>query len=307
MLNIAIPTFNRKKSLEFFFTKNDWIFNSEKIRVFILDNSSTDGTIEFCIELSVNNSNIVIVRNLNHTTAEENVKRAFGLNIKGWLWILGDRYYVSKSEVDRLFKLVDECEDCIFLLSLNNINRKDNNLIVKNPEEVIFNKTLMLAASCLSTAIYSEQARAFAVDTATKNKSPFPHTFVIIYSLKRRLELKYISEITVNVIPGKSNWAYTADWVQIGFRGWFNLVDSVCGCEDKTRYLAYKMFPSNTSLGSIRGAVKRRIVGVINFKSIYADRHSIIKGVGMMAFVLMLLISLLPLSIFERILKLNRS
>jgi hypothetical protein len=306
MLNIAIPTFNRKKSLELFFIKNDWIFDSDNIRIFILDNASTDDTVAFCIELSLAHNNITIIRNSSHTTAEENVKRAFGLNINGWLWILGDRYCVSKSDVGRLFKLIDECKDYIFLLSLNNIDRKNNNLIVKNPEEVIFNKNIMLAASSISTAIYSEQARAYAVESANINISPFPHTFIIIYSLKRSMELKYLSEITVNVIPGKLNWAYTPEWVQIGFQGWFNLVDSIYGCEDKKRHLAYKMFPSNTSLGSIRGAIKRRIMGVINFKGICADRYRIIKGVGVMTFVMMLFISLLPLSIFERILKLNK-
>lgn len=306
MINIAIPTFNRKKSLELFFKKNDWIFHSEKIRLFVLDNASTDNTVEFCTGLSAKYNNISLIRGSSHTTAEENVKRAFGLNIKGCLWILGDRYCISKAGVNRLLELIDECENHIYLLSLNNDSCVDENLIVRNPEEIIFKRDIMLAASCLSTAIYSEQARNLAVKMSTANQSPFPHTFVIIQSLKKDIDLKYIPNISVNVIPGKLNWAYTANWVEIGFQGWFNLVDSAYDLDDRKKYLAYKMFPSNTSLGSMRGAIKRRIMGVVNIKNIYADRQTIIKGVGLMKFSFILFISLMPLNIFDKTQKLNK-
>lgn len=298
MINIAIPTYNRRDSIEEFFVKNQWIFDCEKFNIFILDNASSDDTISFCENLAIDNKNINIVKNDFHTTAEENVRRCFGLDVRGYLWILGDRYQVSEEDVNCLLDAIRLDEECVLLLSVNEVQNDDKRkeIIILSPDDVIFNKNVMLAASCLSTGVYPESTRKLVKLELAESRSEFPHTFVIIKSLLSRGQIKYLPGICVKSIPGKKNWAYTKNWIEVGVVGWFKFIDSIYPHGHHNLKKAYKMFPVNTSLGTIAGAVKRRMMNIISFREIFNARAKLIKGVGMIRFGAIILISIMPLN-----------
>jgi glycosyltransferase involved in cell wall biosynthesis len=305
MLNIAIPTYNRKDSIQEFFVKNKWILDDKRFNIHILDNASSDDTVNFCENLAIDNKNINIVRNNFHTTAEENVKRCLGLDVSGYLWVLGDRYQVSEEDVDCLLDAVRLNEECVLLLSVNEVKDDDKSkgLIISSPDDVIFNKNIMLAASCLSTGVYPESVRRLVKSELVDSKSDFPHTFVIIKSLISRGQIKYLPGICVKSIPGNKNWAYTKNWIEVGVVGWFKFIDSIYPNGHPNIKTAYTMFPVNTSLGTIAGAVKRRMMNIIGFKEIISERTILIKGVGLMRFIAILFISILPIRRFWKYFK----
>ena len=301
-INIAIPTYNRARSLKEFFISNSWVLDNENYNVVILDNASTDETLKFCKEMTSRYTNIKFISNEVHVTAEENVKRAFRLRLGGHLWVMGDRYRISKTHAELLVDVSRESANDLLLLSLNNYKNKDNKCIVR-PEHVILNKNIMLAASCISTGIYPQSLIEFAENELACHDSTFPQTYVIVRALIAGRCVKYLPKISVHSSSGDVNWAYTSNWIKIGFVGWFKLIDSIIPRDHPKIHQAYRAFPTNTSLGSFRGAIKRRMMNVINFNDIRQQRFNLIKGVGVIRFVIIALISTLPLNKIGKIFK----
>jgi len=305
MINVAIPTYNRRDSIEEFFLRNKWALNSSKFTIYILDNASTDDTAQFCEKLSAKYRNINVIKNKIHVSAQENVKRAYDLNISGHLWIIGDRYQISESDVMRLIDVVERNGEHLLLLSLSGScsTTVNEEVTISHQDEIIFKKKYMLAASCLSTAVYPEFARKLASAELNGIDTAFPHTLAIIKTLLKYGEIKYLPGIKVASAPGKLNWAYTRNWIDTGFLEWFKLIDKTIPENHPKLKAAYRMFPTNTSLGSFRGAVKRRIMKIISFNDMQIQRHNLIKGLGILRYCVISLIAILPLDKIGRLLK----
>lgn len=107
-LTIGIPTFNRfqdlKKTVNFFIEEG--VLGNPDVEFLISDNSSSDNTQDYLLELKESYNNIIINRNAFNIGAEGNFCRIIELSNSQYVWIVGDDDELQKGVVSRVISLL---------------------------------------------------------------------------------------------------------------------------------------------------------------------------------------------------------
>ena len=306
MLNVIIPTYNSAKYLQNIFERNPF-FLDENVKVYILDNCSSDNTCDVCKHLKGKYSNLFYMRFTNHVCAGENVVRGLKLNLEGYRWIFGDRY-TFLGDIKFIYKWIGLSHiNEIMIISSRNLNKADKiNTNLANLSQLLNCEEAFLSASCLSTAIYPAEFNISEYDKVIYSDSAFPHTALILAALHGKFNLSYCNNISVQPIKGENNWSYRNEWIATGCMGWFNMlmnVQLVVGCN--FRRAAFTLFTRGTSLGKTYGALKRRSLGVLNIALLASNFKTLHRCYCVRNHFMLYLIAIIPISLSSLILKIH--
>ena len=122
------------------------------------------------------------------------------------------------------------------------------------------------------------------------------HLFIIASLLRRGLVLRLHRSTYVYSMTGKVNWSYGDQWINIGIKGWIKLIDCFSDELGIRKKAAYQVFPKHTSIGKLRGIIKRKTLGSLKLKTVFLNLTTLNKGLGTGKTILIALVALLPIS-----------
>lgn len=142
-LSIIIPVFNGEKYFER--TVNSICQESASaIEIIIVDDGSTDGTLELCQRLALNRNNLLVLTQPNRGVS---VARNHGLRraIGEYVWFVDADDYIEPNSIDRLLEIVKVCNLDLLQFGFNIVSSKNTvgrSLGVKGSNILPFTKYL---------------------------------------------------------------------------------------------------------------------------------------------------------------------
>lgn len=115
-LTIAIPTYNRGKYLPKLLTS---ILNSknENYDILVVDNASTDNTLEYMTQMTREYSQINYVRNEKNIGADGNFLKCYELALGEYVLLVGSDDYFEKNAIDVIIQFLETNPNCDFLFT----------------------------------------------------------------------------------------------------------------------------------------------------------------------------------------------
>lgn len=299
-LDVVVPTHNRCEDIRRFIDINSWFFLESGSNLFILDNASDSKTRDFLRSKSISEPYIKVITNDILCSAADNIIKAFSLNLTNRLWIMGDRYIIP---IDVL-NIADSIESNDFIL----LSPKETNPFFGytkiTKENVYKDQNALISASCLSTVIYPLGYKPTLQDLRSASLTTFPHTYIFIKNISMGCTARHYKDICVLNFPDSStNWSYGDKWFETGVEGWLDLIDQLqlTGLKMDRRF--YTCFVAKTSLGSFRGILKRRALGLISFRFYLEKRRLISKTFPLKSNLFFLVVGIIPMNILIYVFK----
>ena len=293
-LDVVVPTHNRCEDIRRFIDRNSWFFLNSGSNLFILDNASDSKTRDFLYAKSISEPYLKVISNNDFCSATDNVIKAFDLGLTNRLWIMGDRYIIP-NDVQNIADSI-ESDDFILLSSKETNSLFGYTKITK--KNVHKDQDALISASCISTIIYPLGYKPTPKDLRSASLSTFPHTYIFVKNISMGCVARHYKGICVlNTPDGGANWSYKDKWFEIGAEGWLDLSDKLRLAGLKTNKRFYTCFVANTSLGSFRGMLKRRALGLISFRFYLEKRRLIFKVFPLKSNLFFLIVSIIPMNI----------
>ena len=216
LLSICIPTYNRAKYLRVLLNSIFEQTNFESVEVVILDNCSTDNTVEIVDKYIGGSFDIKYYRRDKNYGAINNVVKVVDYASGKYCWIIGDDDALNKNAMAIILKNIKSVDADIFLYervecdkNLNELRRI--NFIKKNNMKMLYNSAnkqelLSYFNSCKSIGgLFSFIGSTVFKRTRWKNikfdyrfyKNSYPHVFVFLSILKKGCFFYYCKEKTV--------------------------------------------------------------------------------------------------------------
>ena len=300
MLNVIIPTFNSASYLEGIYQRNPFM-NDDRVKVWILDNASTDKTQVICSDLTKKHPNVKCLRFEEHVCAGDSVIRGLELDMPGYRWIFGDRYTFN-GNIDELYSWLDSSHKSEILVMSPSykigMGKFDDQF--ETIASLVNSEAAILAISCLSTAIYPPGFKIKDYNNKIYILSSFPHSALILASISVGYRLAYTDRITVNALRGEKNWAYRSGWFETGVVGWVDMLDRVSDeTGQKFPRETYTLFTRLTSLGRLGGIVQRKLNGVLTRAELCQNISYFTRGMSSVALCKIFFVYMTPKSFIK--------
>lgn len=124
LLSICIPTYNGLEKLKFTLPRLLKLISNyeERIQVCISDNCSTDGTIMFLNNYSLNHNNIKVNYNSQNYGYAKNSEIVLKMGDGSFCWLLGNDDLPVESNFEDLINILELSDDSVLLVGGNNDN-----------------------------------------------------------------------------------------------------------------------------------------------------------------------------------------
>jgi len=302
-LSIALPTYNRAETLDFFLSVHVPRLERFNIPLYISDNASPDHTPEVIQKWQQRYSRIYCTRLKETVGADANVDAAIHLSPSEYTWLIGDTYEIPETTLEQVIEVIAKSEKCFDFILLNLVDRVQNipNQVYVDPNK--FLEGVAWIATCLGNTIYHRNV----LENGCYGKyhgTDFAHVGVIMDYLARfPFELNWLQDVSIVSLKTpvrKPGWK--GRFFVTMCENWPAFVDSlpaVYQWECRERIL--RTFPKASKLLGWRNLLLLRSQGVLDRKTYLKYEKAFLRmsGVALTSYVLFL--SFLPVSVAKNV------
>ncbi|WP_064435360.1 glycosyltransferase [Pseudoalteromonas neustonica] len=194
-LGIAIPSYNRGETLDFFFEVHISRLKKFNVPVYITNNASTDNTLDVLKKWKEVYPNIFWETGLTTVHADHNVQKALAFAKSEYVWLLGDSYEIPEISLERaIAQLEHDCSD-IFVLNLVGRHAASSPIMYDNASLV--SREISYLVSCIGCLIFNKSKLDFTLFELYRG-SDFGHFgYVFHYISQCAFKLTLLSNVSI--------------------------------------------------------------------------------------------------------------
>jgi len=280
-LAIALPTYNRAATIDFFLKTHVPVVREHNIGIYISNNASTDNTLEV-IEKWKSVYPYIFCAGFEETVhVDFNVENALKLSPAEYIWLVGDGYEIPKQSLEYLLNVLPDGDNHYDFVVANLVGRiKDiDEKIYRDQNKVLEDLGWMI--SCLACTIYHKSVIPIG-DYSKYRASEFGHVgFVFDIISKLDFKLLWVPDLTVITLktpdrkPGWGRYSLTNI-----FEKWPSLFSLLPESYDaSSKAIAMQAFFQKTKLLGWRNMLNIRAQGFLN-KETYKRYEGIVSEVA---------------------------
>jgi len=293
-LGIAIPTYNRAETLDFFFKVHIDRFKKYNTHIFLVNNSSTDNTLDVLSYWKEQYSNIFWITNDETVHADQNVQHALEFASAKYVWLLGDSYEIPESSLAVVSDLVRYDNSDILL---TNHADKHQNVGLKVYNSVTsFTNEICYLSSCISCLIFKKDKLDSEV-LAKYRGSDFGHYgYVLDFIKNNSFKLSFLSNINVVTLktPARKK-PWSTSFFSILFEKLPNLLNSLNEqYNEKEKLAIIRLTLAKTGLLNFRNIMYVRASRNLNDEVLSAHKEDILKYASKKTYFLCTVMNRLP-------------
>lgn len=206
-LAIAIPSYNRASTLDFFFKIHVPRLQKFNIPVYITNNASTDNTLIILEKWQKIYPHIYWQTGQNTVHADHNVQKALEFAQAEYVWLLGDSYEIPALSFERVIEqLKADCSD-IFVLNLADKHKVTDPIEYDNITDVTNEISYLI--TCISCLIFKKSKLDFKL-MASYRATDFGHFgYVMHYISQHHFKLTLLTQaavVTLKTPKRKKPW-----------------------------------------------------------------------------------------------------
>lgn len=155
-ISVVIPTYNRSRLLDLCLEENVKFLKPHGVKIFIVDNCSTDNTYEVVARHKANYQLIEYFCNKENLGSDRNFEIGLQLPDTDYVWLLGDSYRIDRYSVDKLVETIKVSKNRydLYLLNVDAALQDVEKTEFSDPNEVM--REFGWLFYCLSVYVFSK-------------------------------------------------------------------------------------------------------------------------------------------------------
>jgi len=298
-LSVAIPTYNKCHSINYFLETHLEVFQKKGIKIYIFNNSSSDGTKEVLATWLKRCDQIKLYEGTGEPlTYDDSARYIIEKVEEDYVWLVGDTYYLNPSLIEEVIKNLNKGYDFLILNLQNRLHKKnieinDRNIVLSNYAHVM---------ACISTTVFNKKMIRYYDGERFKGLQYIHLAITLEHISKAKFNAKYIGSQSIYPLKSdsiKTNWLNTKDSLEIITKLWVSLVDRLPDTFNKKSIdNAYKVLITITKTDRYRYIALMRYNDALTLKNVVRLRKYVIKAYGIRAYKLLPML-LVPRYIFS--------
>ncbi|OEJ69575.1 glycosyltransferase [Magnetovibrio blakemorei] len=280
-LAIALPTYNRAITIDFFLKTYIPVVKDHNIGIYISNNASTDNTLEV-IEKWKSVYPYIFCSGFDETVhVDINVENALKLSPAEYTWLIGDGYEIPQQSLEYLLNVLPDGSDKYDFVIANLVGRiKDiDEKIYRDQNQVLEDLAWMI--TCLGCTVYHKSVIPLG-DYSRYRATEFGHVG-FVFDILSKLDFKLlwspnITIVTLKTPERKPGWGqYFLSNIFEKWPSFISLLPDSYGASSKA--IAMRAFLQKSKLLGWRNMLTIRSQGFLN-KEIYRRYEGIVSEVA---------------------------